>query len=174
MHSVQLTKGLFRNFSAAFFVFFAAAAGTRIIRTDFLFGVSELFGFTPLFCYLAAAFRRKHAVPFAKIVQPIGLCFMHVEVKLFKVDIELDFRILFNFFKGQLAAKACVDAVDKADKDFGGHSEKLRKLLFAACILRFVCGKNFFVCFSLRLKIAVPKPAKLRLACVSIYKLLPL
>ena len=48
MHSVQLTKGLFRNFSAAFFVFFAAAAGTRIIRTDFLFGVSELFGFTPL------------------------------------------------------------------------------------------------------------------------------
>ena len=46
MHSVQLTKGLFRNFSAAFFVFFAAAAGTRIIRTDFLFGVSELFGFT--------------------------------------------------------------------------------------------------------------------------------
>ena len=54
MHSVQLTKGLFRNFSAAFFVFFAAAAGTRIIRTDFLFGVSELFGFTPLFCYLAA------------------------------------------------------------------------------------------------------------------------
>ncbi len=43
MHSVQLTKGLFRNFSAAFFVFFAAAAGTRIIRTDFLFGVSELF-----------------------------------------------------------------------------------------------------------------------------------
>ena len=68
MHSVQLTKGLFRNFSAAFFVFFAAAAGTRIIRTDFLFGVSELFGFTPLFCYLAAAFRRKHAVPFAKIV----------------------------------------------------------------------------------------------------------
>ena len=32
---------------AAFFVFFAAAAGTRIIRTDFLFGVSELFGFAP-------------------------------------------------------------------------------------------------------------------------------
>ena len=91
MHSVQLTKGLLRNFSAAFFVFFAAAAGTRIIRTDFLFGVSELFGFAPLFCYLAAAFRREHAVPFAQIVQPIGLCFMHVEVKLFKVDVDINF-----------------------------------------------------------------------------------
>lgn len=63
MHSVQLTKGLFRNFSAAFFVFFAAAAGTRIIRTDFLFGVSELFGFTPLFCYLAAGVPKKARRP---------------------------------------------------------------------------------------------------------------
>ena len=170
MHSVQLTKGLFRNFSAAFFVFFAAAAGTLGPFGPIFFSVF-LNCLDSRHCFVISRGRprREHAVPFAKIVQPIGLCFMHVEVKLFKVDIELDFRILFNFFKGQLAAKACVDAVDKADKDFGGHSEKLRKLLFAACILRVVCGKNFFVCFSLRLKIAVPKPAKLRLACVSIY-----
>ena len=124
MRPVQLAKGLFCNFSAAFFVFFAAAAGTRIIRTDFLFVVSELFGFAPLFCYLAAAFRREHAVPFAKIIQPIGLCFMHVEIKLFKVNIELDFRILFNFFKGQLTAKACVDAVAGIPKNCASSSSR--------------------------------------------------
>ena len=42
MHSVQLTKGLFRNFSAAFFVFFAAAARTRRISVNFL--ADSLFG----------------------------------------------------------------------------------------------------------------------------------
>ncbi len=35
MHSVQLTKGLFRNFSAAFFVFFAASARTWVVSADF-------------------------------------------------------------------------------------------------------------------------------------------
>ena len=70
---------------------------------------------------------------------------MHVEVKLFKVDIELDFRILFNFFKGQFAAKACIDAIVFEPEVGAIYTGTVTGIKEFGCFVEYAPGKEGMV-----------------------------
>ena len=84
--------------TAAFFVFFAATARTRVVSARFLFFVNDL-GTLEVLDDLHNLFFGENSLPCFQRIQIIRICFEHIEEKLFEVDVKIDLCIFGDCFQ---------------------------------------------------------------------------
>ena len=143
-------------FSAAVLVFFAAAAGARIVSADLLRLYYGL-GLSVSLCDLGALLFGEDVVPFRKAVEVVGMSILHVEIELFEIDVQLEFAVRFHVLEIYRLVEAVVDAVEKADKDAFFYAELSGFFAYFSGIDIALMGEDISVDACFRAGIFVPE-----------------
>ena len=91
------------------------------------------------------------------MIKPIRLCIQHVEIKLFKINIQRNNGAAFQAFKIKRLFKARIDTIQEADEGDLVHAESFRKPAELARVRLCMVCKDFFVIFGFERKVIVPE-----------------